>query len=102
MKLIQRISEHIEDEIGDSKMYAKWALEEKDSNSSLADVLYTLSQEEAKHANMLHNEVVRIIEAYRREHGDPPAEMMAVYDYLHKKAIDKMAEAKQYQALYKG
>jgi hypothetical protein len=27
--------------------------------------------------------------------------MMAVYDYLHKKSIDKLAEARMYQDVYK-
>ena len=102
MKLIEKISDHISDEISDAKCYAKWALKEKESNGSLADVLYTLSLDEMKHATMLHNEVVRIIENYRREHGEPPAAMLAVYEYLHEKEIEKMAEAKHLQALYKG
>ena len=102
MKLIEKISEHISEEIHDATCYARWAVEEKENNSSLADVLYSLSQDEIKHATMLHGEVVRIIEQYRRDHGDPPSNMMAVYDYLHKKEIEKMAEAKNYQAIYKG
>jgi hypothetical protein len=50
---------------------------------------------------MLHNEVVKIIEHHRSTHGAPPAEMMAVYDYVHKKHIEKAAEAKRYQEMYK-
>lgn len=102
MKVIEKLSEHIDEEISDAKCYAKWAIKEKETNSSLADVLYSLSLDEVKHANMLHNEVTRIIEAYRREKGDPPPSMLAVYEYLHKKEINKMAEVKHYQSLYKG
>ena len=50
---------------------------------------------------MLHNEVVKIIEQYRKERGAPPASMMAVYDYLHKQHIEKAAEAKRYQDAFK-
>ena len=101
MKLIEKISEHISEEIHDATCYAKWAVEEKDNNSSLADVLYSLSQDEIKHAIMLHGEVVRIIEQYRRDHGDPPSNMMAVYDYLHKKQIEMAAEVKTLQSMFK-
>ena len=102
MRIIEKISDHISDEINDAMCYARWALEEKETNGSLADVLYSLSLDEAKHATMLHNEVVRMIEQYRRDHGEPPERMLAIYEYLHKKEIDKLAEAKHYQALYKG
>ena len=49
----------------------------------------------------LHNRVVAVIEQYRKEHGDPPAEMQWRYDYLHKKHIDKATRIKVKQALYK-
>lgn len=76
------------------------ALKHKDTERSLADVFYTLSTEEMRHMSMLHSEVVKIIEKYRREHGEPPAEMLAVYDYLHKKHIEKSTEDKTMQAMY--
>ena len=68
---------------------------------SLAQVFYSLSTQEEAHHAALHNEVVKIIEQYRKDHGAPPAAMMAVYDYLHKKHIEKAADAKRYQEAYK-
>ena len=50
---------------------------------------------------MLHIEVTEIIKKYREEHGDPPAAMLAVYEYLHKKDIEKSAKVKLYQNHYK-
>ena len=52
--------------------------------------------------NTLHGEVARIIQEYKDKNGDPPKEMMAVYEYLHKKQIDHAAEVKAMQAMYKG
>jgi citrate synthase len=101
MKLIKELEELIEDEVHDVKKYAKMAVELKADHPQLAQVLYTISAQEEGHQQMLHNEVVKIIGDYRREHGEPPAAMMAVYDYVHKKHIDKLAEAKRYQEMYR-
>lgn len=101
MKLIRDIEDLIEDEVHDVKKYAKMAVELKADHPQLAQVLYTISAQEEGHQQMLHGEVVRIIEQYRREHGEPPAAMMAVYEYVHKKHIDKLAEAKRYQDMYR-
>ena len=101
MKLIKELEELIEDEVHDVKKYAKMAVELKADHPQLAQVLYTISAQEEGHQQMLHGEVVRIIEQYRREHGEPPAAMMAVYEYVHKKHIERMAEAKRYQEMYR-
>ena len=101
MKIIKKLSEHIEEELEDSECYAKWALEVKDERRSLADVLYNLSLEEFKHMQILHDEVVKIIEEYHKEHGEPPESMKAVYDYLHEKQLEEAQEVKSYQALYR-
>lgn len=101
MKIIEELEDAIDDEIHDIKKYAKMAIKLKADHPGLAQVLYTISTQEEAHKNMLHNEVVKIIEQHRSTHGAPPAEMMAVYDYVHKKHIEKAAEAKRYQEMYK-
>ena len=102
MKIIQAVTDHINEEIHDACTYAKMALEYKDQYRSLADVFFALSQEEMRHSTILHNEVVKLIADYRQQHGEPPAEMLAVYDYLHKKSIEKAEEVKRYQQMYQG
>lgn len=102
MKIIQELCDMIDDEICDARKYAKCALKKKEEYPHLADTFYKLSEEEMKHMALLHTEVVTIIEQYRKEKGEPPEAMMAVYDYLHKKSIDKAAEVKTLQAMYKG
>lgn len=101
MKLIRDLEELIEDEVSDIKKYAKMANEVREEYPQLSQVLYTISVQEEGHQKMLHNEVVKIIGDYRLAHGEPPASMMAVYEYMHKKHIDKLAEAKRYQDLYR-
>ena len=59
-----------------------------------------LSSEEMRHMQMLHNQVTKIIENYRKNNGEPPAEMIAVYDYLHEKFIEEAKEVKMLQQMY--
>lgn len=101
MKLIKHIEELIEEEIHDQKKYAKMAAEVKPENPVLAQVLYNISTQEEGHASALHTEVVKIIEKYRKDHGAPPPAMQAVYDFMHERHIEKAAEAKRYQEVYK-
>ena len=68
---------------------------------SLAQVLYNLAVQEDAHQAALHAEVVKIIENYRKTKGEPPKEMMAVYDFIHKQHFDKLAEARRYLEMYK-
>ena len=101
MKIIKELEELIEDDIRDVKKYAKMATELKDEYPNLAQALYTISTQEETHQAALHTEVVKILEEYKRSSGEPPAAMMAVYDYLHKRHIENMAEARRYQDMYK-
>jgi rubrerythrin len=101
MKLIQELEELIEDEIRDVKKYAKMAAELKREYPSLAQVLNTISAQEDGHQAMIHSEVVKIIDNYRKTKGEPPAAMLAVYDYMHKRSIERLAEARRYQEVYK-
>ena len=101
MKIIKKLSKHIDDEIEDAIHYAKLALKCKEENKNLATVFYNLSNDELKHATMLHAEVVRMIDEYRKVNGTPPAEMLAVYNYLHGEQIAKTNKAKNYQQMFR-
>ena len=101
MKIIQDLSGYIDEEIQDSKKYIKQALEHKEENPELAKLFYNLSLQETEHMNMLHKQVVDTIQRYRKENGEPPAPMMAVYNYLHEKQISKAAEVKAMQEMFK-
>jgi rubrerythrin len=101
MKLIQKFTELIEDELESAEDYIKMAVMHKDEHPMLAKVLYDISSDEMHHVDMLHDEVVKLIEEHRREKGDPPAMMLAVYNYLHERHIDKANKIKIMQSEYR-
>ena len=101
MKEIKLLMEHIEDELRDAHTYAELAMEYREEDLETAELFYKLSGEEVGHMEALHRAAVRLIEKYRREKGEPPADMMAVYEYLHKRAVRKAEEVGILQAMFK-
>jgi hypothetical protein len=53
------------------------------------------------HMEKLHQEVTELIEEYRKEHGEPPKDMMVLYEYLHEKHIGTATQIRVKQAMYK-
>ena len=102
MKTIKELTEMIEDEIEGGMHYAKLAVMHKTDNPVLAKTFFDISTDEMRHVDLLHAEVVKLIEEHRKAHGEPPVAMMAVYEYLHEKHIEEAKEVKVYQNQYKG
>ena len=101
MKIIERLSEMIEEEICDAEKYIRCALKQKEEYPKLADLFAKLSNDEMGHMDLLHDAVTELIANYRRDHGEPPKDMLAVYQYLHQKAIDHAVDVKGMQEMYK-
>lgn len=101
MKIIKLISEKIEDELNCAEEYAKLAIKEKDQYPEVAKTFYDLSLIRMQNIKSLHDRVVTIINNYRATQGDPPAPMMAIYDYLHERQIDQSMGVKKLQQMFK-
>ena len=101
MKIIKCLSELIEGELIDADKYIELAMRWKQDEPDTADLFYELSIEEMGHMDKLHEEVVELIDEYRKEHGEPPKDMMVLYEYLHEKHIGTATQIKVKQAMYK-
>lgn len=101
MKIIKCLSELIEEELNDAEKYIDLAMQWRNEEPDTADLFYTLSTEEMGHMEKLHEEVSELIEEYRKEHGEPPKDMMVLYDYLHEKHIAKATQIRVKQGIYK-
>ena len=102
MEIIKRLSEQIDEELEGAEAYAKCALKHRDEHPTLARVYHEMSLDEMRHVDMLHAEIVKLIEEYRKTHGEPSAVMKYVYEYLHEKQIEEANEVKMYQSQYRG
>jgi rubrerythrin len=101
MKIIEHLSDLINEEIDGACNYAKLALKYKEERPQLAQTFYNLTVDEMKHIDMLHDEVVKIINDHKATGAEVPVEMQAVYDYVHAKQIDRVHNIKVYMDQYK-
>ena len=102
MKIIRCLSERIEDEMDDALNYIELAMQWRQEEPETAELFYTLSVEEMGHMEKLHDAVVSLITKYRNEHGEPPKDMMTLYEYLHEKHIKRATEIRVRQGMFTG
>ena len=100
MEIIRKISEQIDEELHDAEKYIKCAHKMKESYPLLADAYYKLSLEEMGHVTVLHEQVVKIVNEYKKDH-EVPAGMQVLYDYLHERQIKWASKIKSKQDSYK-
>ena len=101
MILIQKLNDMIDEELEDAEKYIRCAINHKEDNPNLSSCFSRLSTEEINHAMLLHEQVVHLIDMYRKEHGNPPERMQIIYEYVHAKYIERMNDLKIMQAVYK-
>lgn len=100
MKIIQSLVEKIDEELMDAEKYIDCAYHHRDEYPELSAVFFRLSREEMAHMSALHDQVVRFIEDYKKS-NEVPADMKALYDYLHERQVDWANKIKIKQDTYK-
>ena len=94
MQAIKCLTEFIEEELEDAEKYAKKAMHYKDSNRKLAETYSLLAEEELRHSELLHKEVVTMIEAHKATGKAAPPDMLAIWEWEHGKAVDHKTRIK--------
>lgn len=101
MVIISDISDTIECLLDMAKDHIEYAHEVKENYPSVAAAYYKLSLDEMSNVSAMHEQVVALIEMYKKEKGDPPERMMGRYEYIHEKHIQKANKIKILQGLFK-
>ena len=87
MKVIECVSEDIEATMDMAEENVKAAIMYKNDYPAVSKSFYNKSVMLMDSIKSQHDSVVALIDAYRKEKGEPPAPMMAIYDYVHKRHI---------------
>ena len=101
MKIIEILSDLINEEICDAEHYAKLALEYKETYPDTSSLFNTLSHDELKHMESLHTAVTKIINSIPEKDDDRTEAMKIAYDILHRKAIEETKEVYILQNMYR-
>jgi acetylornithine deacetylase/succinyl-diaminopimelate desuccinylase-like protein len=100
MKVIKDMSEDIEETLDMAECNIKKAIEYKLDYPLASQAFYNKSVALMSTIKGQHDAVVTLIEGYRKEKGEPPEPMMAIYNYLHERHINLSAAIKNLQDMY--
>ena len=100
MKVIKDLSEDIENALDCAEDCIKKAIMYKSEYPIAANAFYNKSIALMNTIKTSHDAVVALIEGYRKEKGEPPAPMMAIYNYMHERHINKSVAIKGLQDMY--
>lgn len=101
MKILSKMISKANDTLDEIEWYAEKALHYKQDHKSVADVYNKIAEMHITIYDMLHKEMVGLIDEHKRMGHQPPPEMLAIWDYEHEKLIKEFAEAKTMVDEYK-
>lgn len=100
MKIIKCLAEEIESTLDAAEDDIKNAIKYQDDFPIAAKAFYNKSILLMNSIKEPHDAAVTIIENYKKEKGEPPAPMMAIYEYMHERHINKSAAIRALQEMY--
>ena len=100
MKIIKCLCEDIEATLDAAEENIKKAMMYKEEYPVASRAFYTKSVALMDTIKLEHDAVVALIDGVKKEKGEPPAHMMAIYDYMHERQINKSAAIRALQEMY--
>lgn len=100
MRIIKCLCEDMEHTLDAAEDSIKSAIMYKNDYPVAAKAFFTKSVALMDSIKPEHDAVVTLIEEYKKEKGEPPAPMMAIYNYMHERHINKAAAIKTLQDMY--
>lgn len=101
MKILTKMIDKADDTLEEIEWYAEKAMHYKADHKEIADVYNKIADMHITIYDMLHKEMVNLIDENKRNGHTPPPEMLAIWDYEHEKLIKRFAEAKLMVEEYK-
>ena len=101
MKILKDLIEKMEDTLEEVEWYGEKAHHLRTDHKPLADSYIKVAEMHITIYNMLHSQVVSLIEEEKRKGTKVPSEMQAIWDYQHSRLIKEFAEAKYLIEEYK-
>lgn len=100
MQVIKCLCEDIEATLDAAEEDIKYAIQYQIDFPIASKAFYTKSIMLMDTIKPQHDAVTALIAAYRKEKGEPPAPMMAIYNYMHERHMNKAAAIKNLQEMY--
>ena len=87
MQIISDIADTIDELLEKAHEHIECAHTLKETYPSVAATYYKTSMDEMAAVSAFHDQVVALIELYKKDKGEPPERMMGRYEYIHEKHI---------------
>ena len=101
MKILKDLINKADDTLDEIEFYAEKAHVLRADHRHLADAYAKIGEMHITIYNMLHEQMVSLIEEEKKKGVQVPVAMMAVWEYEHEKLIKEFAEAKYLIEEYK-
>lgn len=101
MKIIKDLIEKMDDTLEEIEFYAKEAHHLRAEHKSLADTYAKVGEMHVEIYKMLHDRVVALINEEKQKGVAVPPEMMAIWDFSHRRLIERFNRARYILEEYK-